>query len=304
MSEAQTQERTKEKKKQAASPAQKRKWYQKMHRFTRLGVQILFFILFPSAYSAGFAGVKYIFTQIGSHEMVQMTPFVALLLVLCLYTFVFGRFFCGYACAFGSLGDWIFGLHKTFSGMRTKRPMQIPDRVMGGLSLVKYGVLILIILLCVLQYFGNTAGMSPWDAFSQIRAGQFGSLPSYVIGLILLGLILIGMWFSERFFCRVLCPMGAVFSLLPVLPYLSVRRNREACIKGCSGCSKVCPAHIELPDASSVETPGDCFQCHKCTGVCPRGNVSCLDGRLHGGEFWLTLIRAGILALLLWKLGA
>ncbi len=78
-----------------------RKHLQNLRRFTRLGVQILFFALFPSAYASAFAGVKYMFIQIGAHQLIELTPFVAILIALCAYTFVFGRFFCGYACAFG-----------------------------------------------------------------------------------------------------------------------------------------------------------------------------------------------------------
>lgn len=279
----------------------RRKWYRSLHRYTRFGVQVLFFVLFPSAYASAFAGVKYIFTQIGAHQIIGLTPFVAILIALCAYTVVFGRFFCGYACAFGSLNDWIFGLHKTLCGKRMKRPAQIPEKVMAWLSLLKYVVLALIAILCVLQCFDKTQGWSPWDAFSQLRAGQIGQLGAYTIGCILLGMLLVGMFFSERFFCRVFCPMGAIFSLLPVLPLLTVRRDRNACIHGCNGCTRVCPASLELPDITSYETPGECFQCQQCTGVCPRRNVLCKGRRVHGDESQLMVIRVLILAgLFIW----
>lgn len=278
-----------------------RKHLQNLRRFARLGVQILFFALFPSAYASAFAGVKYMFTQIGNHQLIELTPFVAILIAHCAYTFVFGRFFCGYACAFGSLGDWIFGIHKAISGRRTKRPLQIPEKIMDWLSMLKYLALAAVILLCILQKFDRTQGMSPWDAFSQIRAGQVGALSGYVIGCAILGLILIGMFFSERFFCRVLCPMGAVFTLLPVLSHLTLRRDRDQCIHGCSGCTRTCPAGVELPDAESWDTPGECLQCHKCVGVCPRSNISCKGRRIRGDELWLTALRVLILgALFVW----
>ena len=282
-------------------PASERKKGQKMQGLVRLAVQVLFFVLFPSAYASAFAGVKYIFTQIGSHQLIEFTPFVAILVTVCAYTVVFGRFFCGYACAFGSVGDWIFGIHRMVSSRMGKRPAQIPDGVMNGLSVLKYLLLAAIILLCILQKFGLTGGWSPWDAFSQIRAGQFSSLEGYVIGCLLLGVLLIGMFFSERFFCRVFCPMGAVFTLLPVLPWLTVRRDRQQCIAGCKGCEKACPARVQLPDMGSPDTPGDCFQCHKCVFACPRGNVTTKVSWIRGDDLWLTMIRALILAgLFLW----
>ena len=59
----------------------------------------------PSVYTTAFSGVKYIFTQMGNVQPLELTSFVTILIVLCLYTMVFGRFFCGFACAFGTLGD-------------------------------------------------------------------------------------------------------------------------------------------------------------------------------------------------------
>ena len=59
-----------------------------------------------------------------------------------------------------------------------------------------------------------------------LHAGNF-RLSSYIPGIVLLVLILVGMFFEERFFCRFLCPMGAVFSLLPILPFFTLHRKRE-----------------------------------------------------------------------------
>lgn len=81
------------------------KQVKKIHIWLRTGIQLFFFLLFPSAYTAAFAGIKYIFTQIGAGEMVSVSSFVTVLIVLCGYTIIFGRFFCGFACAFGTLGD-------------------------------------------------------------------------------------------------------------------------------------------------------------------------------------------------------
>ena len=76
----------------------------KLHTWLRALIQLLYFLFIPSIYTAAFAGVKYIFTQIGAGEKIAMTSFVTVLLVICLYTMVFGRFFCGFACAFGAFG--------------------------------------------------------------------------------------------------------------------------------------------------------------------------------------------------------
>lgn len=79
----------------------------KIHKYVRMAVQLLFFIVMPSVFTTAFSGIKYIFTQIGNNQPVELTSFVTVLIVLCLYMIVFGRFFCGFACAFGTLGDFV-----------------------------------------------------------------------------------------------------------------------------------------------------------------------------------------------------
>ncbi len=86
-----------------------RKKQKQVHRYVRAIIQLIFFLLVPSAFA--FSGVKYLFTQIGKGDAIGMTSFVTALCVLCLYTILFGRFFCGFACAFGSFGDALHGIY-------------------------------------------------------------------------------------------------------------------------------------------------------------------------------------------------
>ena len=88
-----------------------RKKQKQVHRYVRATIQLIFFLLVPSAFTAAFSGVKYLFTQIGKGDAIGMTSFVTALCVLCLYTILFGRFFCGFACAFGSFGDALHGIY-------------------------------------------------------------------------------------------------------------------------------------------------------------------------------------------------
>ena len=135
-----------------------------------------------------------------------------------------------------------------------------------------------------------------------LHAGNF-KLGGYLVGHVLLVLILVGMCFEERFFCRNFCPMGAVFSLLPVLPFFALHRDRENCIKGCKACTKKCPSNIGLPEDGSPKVEGDCFQCQKCIDTCPKGNIHTGVKGLCGNEFWFTILRAVILLILLLWLG-
>ena len=87
--------------------AQKRKRTLKRRSCLRAGLQILFFLLTPSLFTGAFSGVKYIFTQISGSQPLEPVSFVKTLAALCILTTAFGRFFCGYVCAFGALGDGV-----------------------------------------------------------------------------------------------------------------------------------------------------------------------------------------------------
>ena len=271
-----------------------KKTLKKVHVWVRAVIQLLYFLFIPSAYTAAFNGVKYIFTQMGAKSHLELTSFVVTLIALCLFTVVFGRFFCGFACAFGSLGDAVRTFYVFICKKLKKKPVTMKASVVKYLQAVKYVVLVLLVVSCYTGVYSKTRGMSPWDVFSMLHAGNF-KLSGYIVGLVLLVLILVGMAFQERFFCRVLCPMGAVFSMLPVLPLFTLRRDRSECIRGCRACTMKCPSDIELAPDTAPELSGDCFQCQKCIDICPQKHIHCGIRKLKGNEFWFTILRALIL---------
>ena len=81
---------------------------QKRNAVVRTLVQLLFFIMMPGAFVAGFNGVKTIFQAIGTGKPLPWNGFTMALAALCVCTVLFGRYFCGYVCAFGTLGDFVY----------------------------------------------------------------------------------------------------------------------------------------------------------------------------------------------------
>ncbi len=270
----------------------------KIHAYLWAAIQLVFFLFLPSAFTTAFSGIKSVLTQIGAGNPIAWSSFLTVLLALCAYTIVFGRFFCGYACAFGTLGDAVHSLYLFLCKKCKKKPLLLKKSWKKPLSYLKYAVLLAVVLLCFLGVYGDLTGWSPWDVFSMLRSGNF-KVGAYWLGCILLVLILVGMVFCERFFCRFLCPMGAVFSLLPILPFFSVRRKREKCAKGCTACEKVCPSDLSLPEDGSWNVSGDCFQCQKCLEICPKKNAKSSIRNFRGNEIWFTLLRAVVLAAVL-----
>ena len=83
---------------------------QRKVRLIRAAIQLIFFIAAPSLFSTAFAGVKSIFLTIGGQQSVTWNSFLDITALLLIITILFGRHFCGYACAFGSLGDALYEL--------------------------------------------------------------------------------------------------------------------------------------------------------------------------------------------------
>ena len=286
--------------KKPLTKAQKLKRNRARRAYLRAGIQAVFFLLAPALFTSAFSGIKNIFTKIGAGQVLELNSFVIVLLALCGFTVVFGRFFCGYACAFGSLGDlfyWLSGLVQKKLGHKLPR---IPEKLRRLLSYLPYVVLLAIVVLCALGIYGGLSGWSPWDVFSMLTALRL-HLGGYAVGIVLLVLVVVGMAFESRFFCRFLCPMGAVFRLLPILPWSVLRRNRETCLKGCTACEKACPVETKL---SSGCNAGDCIQCGKCLGACPKANCSAGLPKVRGNELWLTAGKAVLLLLLAVLIGA
>ncbi len=257
-------------------------------RFVRAVIQLIFFISMPSAFVAGFSGVKYIFNQIGTGGVLEANSFLFTLIGLSVFTILFGRYFCGYVCAFGTLGDfvyWISGLVQT-KVFKQKKQFSLPEACFSVLQKVKFLILVLIIIFCALGIYGRFSGTSPWEVFSMLTAGRL-SLNGHTVGAVIFLLILVGMAAQERFFCQFLCPMGAVFALLPVLPVSNLKRDEGGCRKGCSLCQKKCPVYLRLEEDSLHS--GECIRCGKCSATCPGENIHCLTGNFTGNELWLVI---------------
>ena len=262
-------------------------------------IQLAFFISMPALYSAAFSGIKYIAIQIHSQEMIVWNPFLSTLAVLLVSTIIFGRFFCGFACSFGSVGDLLFTCSTLIQKKFRKKIFILPDSAIKYLNYLKYVVLIGIIALCLTGTYSYISQADPWEIFASFRAGNFAINGRYIALAILIAIV-IGMCLVERFFCQFLCPMGAVFALMPSLPFLIFNREKKDCIPGCTICIKTCPASISLGEKHSRYN--DCFQCGKCSVKCPKKNMRLGIRKLLGTEVWLTAGKAVILLVVCWPL--
>ena len=100
-----------------------------IRRLTRQIIQITFFLWMPALYTSAFSGVRYVIERIREGEPIEKNAFLVMLIALCGFTILFGRFFCGYVCAFGTLGDGMFALSQWVQKKVKKKLPKIPEEI-------------------------------------------------------------------------------------------------------------------------------------------------------------------------------
>jgi len=116
---------------------------------------------------------------------------------------------------------------------------------------------------------------SPYNMVAAGKMLSFFLAPSRLAGGVLLFLCLASL-VVRNFWCRYLCPYGALLGLVALFSPLRVRRDAEQCID-CRKCEKVCPGAIKVAEKTEVWS-SECVGCMECVGVCPREDCLTLSG--------------------------
>ncbi len=252
----------------------KEKRKKKIIQIIRLILQVASFIFLPALYYNAFNGIRLLFTAIIRQDMtsVGLMDVIGLIVVIPL-TLLLGRFFCGWMCAFGSFFDFIYLLaHRIF-----KFRFRMNEKADAVLKNLKYVCLVAVMVL--VWWLGLTvfSSANPWDVFGMIAT--VGKMPAltYAVteltaGFVIFCLLIIVSAFYERFFCRYLCPLGAIFTLISKLRLTRIAKPTEKCGK-CRICTNNCSMGIPLYKKDKIAS-GECINCMRCVEVCPRSNVS------------------------------
>ena len=228
-------------------------------------VQLAAFLLFPGLFIAIFSALKSVVTALfaGSFSWAAMSYDLAVLAAVLPVTLLWGRFFCGWLCSFGAVSDLLSALAR----LVFKRRPAIGPRADSILKYLKYLLLAAIVVVIWILGIAPDSAWNPWHIFGLYSRPQgYGTGAIVGIGGGLLAAILLLEFFFDRFFCRYLCPLGAVFALLARGNLLRLCRT-EACVS-CGLCDRACPMGNPVSKKARVPS-GECIGCARCGELCP-----------------------------------
>jgi ferredoxin len=207
-------------------------------------------------------------------------PFVAVGTVLFLGV-LFGRLLCGWVCPFGFLQDLLYKI-PTWKFV-------MPDWT----RFVKYGVLILMVFTFPFL-LGELTSLSfcricPAAALQSTlpRALDTGvdwlqTLVVVKLGFLVFFLVLATL--SNRSFCKVVCPIGAMLAPLNLVSFWKIKPSTMTCMK-CSWCDHKCPPSGAPSSRISADVPPnrvmDCVYCYECKNACPMSKDVDLNAKCH-----------------------
>ena len=185
--------------------------------------------------------------------------FSALLLfaLLLIVTFVFGRVYCSILCPFGILQEAFDIFYKKIGRKKKKNP---PHKN------YKYKYIIAFVFFSTLLG-GSTVlikYIDPYTIFS--NAFSFS-----LIGIILSALVLILVFYKNRFFCTNICPVGAILGLISRYSIFKIAMDKPSCAS-CGVCARSCPSGCIDIKGGKIDNEM-CIKCFKCVRVCPTNSI-------------------------------
>lgn len=216
-------------------------------------------------------------------------------------TLLFGRYVCGWICPLGAVLQFFSWLFKRMQWHKPKaagaRLLQLKYALLAlilaaslgtlelagyldPLSLLYRSLVTAVLPAAVVAAHAATARL-PGIGLAALGDGLQTVLQDLslnqafhqglLIGLLFLAVVLLNLY-RERFWCRYLCPAGALFGLLARWNLIKVRVNKDACTR-CNRCTLHCQTQAS-PYPNNAWQPGECVYCYACASRCPEAAIT------------------------------
>lgn len=187
-----------------------------------------------------------------------------LLISFLLVSIIIRKSFCSWLCPVGTLSEALWQMGTRLFGRNLKLPrwLDVPLRslkyILMGLFLYAVGGMSVEAIRAFLEGpYGVVADVKMLNFF------RFMSVTSLVTVVILVALSVV----IKNFWCRYLCPYGALMGLIGMLSPVRVRRDTERCVN-CGKCAQACPSLLPVDQLVTIQS-AECTSCYQCVAACP-----------------------------------
>jgi polyferredoxin len=231
-------------------------------------------------------------TLLSSHTIYRGLLWALLTIVL---TILLGRFFCGWICPFGAMHQFIGWLGSTRKSLKNR----IAANRYRKAANIKYLVLIAFLVAAAIPLTEKTVLLTGLlDPIPLVHrsfniiilpiADRFVNLlsvePRVYEGAFLVGLFFIAALFMNllipRFYCRFICPTGALLGFIGKYSIWRIGRSAAKC-SNCMQCEKACEGACEPSKQIRIN---ECVMCFNCYDHCKDGSMKYQPQESKGGE--------------------
>ncbi|MDR3426043.1 4Fe-4S binding protein [Silvimonas sp.] len=193
---------------------------------------------------------------------------MVLVCVFLLASLVVKKAFCSWLCPVGTVSEYLWKLGRKLF----RRNVAVPKWLDVALRSLKYILLaffLYIVFTMPVQDLGDFLA-SPFGIVADVKMLNFFRYLG-TVGIIVIAAFVVLSVFIQNFWCRFLCPYGALMGIVSALSPVKIRRDAEACID-CGKCNKACPSHLPVDMLVQVRSV-ECTGCMECIAVCPAENA-------------------------------
>ena len=230
----------------------------------------------------------------GNYDLVHpagLTVFIAALTI----GLLFRKGFCGWICPVGFASNLAERFSLKFRILR-RLPLWLDYPMLAPKYMLFLFFAVFIFLkmeVPSIEAFNN----SDFNVVADAKMLRFFLKPSTLTIYVLTFLVAIS-FVLRNFWCRYLCPYGALLGLLAIFSPVKIRRDPESCIN-CRKCEKVCPGSILVAEGRTVYNL-ECIGCLECVAACPVEDCLTVTARKRKiPAYWLPVGIAGLF-LLFW----
>jgi len=218
-----------------------------------------------------------------------------ILLGIIAISFVFGKSFCSWVCPVGFLSELIGDFGDKISMKLFKRRLKMPKTLDFPLRSLKYLLLgffaysiFFSMTELALKYFLD----SSYNVIADVKMYYFFAEISR-FSLTVIAVLFVLSIFFRNFWCRYLCPYGALLGIFSLLSPAKIKRNPETCID-CNLCSKACPSFIKVDKVTTVISD-ECSTCLSCVDACPVADTLELKTVMGNGRVSKKQVAFGVI---------